>query len=110
MIAELIERDEYRRDYGIRCLHSDDPVPEVGSVLPRSVVWDDGDPTDEELTGTCCFAIRTAAPADIADAIRLALDYDLDGGWALVAGNFANDYLPEAGAVVLRLATVLSIL
>jgi len=29
----------------------------VGHYLPRSYEWDDGEPTDEELIGTCALCI-----------------------------------------------------
>lgn len=73
----------------------------VGEQLGLSHVWDDGDPTDEELFGTCAFGIQDVGWDDyshteeeqlesIEEAIGLAEDYHLGQSehYYLIAGRF----------------------
>ena len=43
--------------YGLRIDHE---AYDVGDVLPRSRVWDDNNPTDDKLDGTCVIGIGSS--------------------------------------------------
>jgi hypothetical protein len=55
--------------YGLRT--TEEPL-KVGERPPRSRVWDNGDPTDEDLPGTSAVRIREATPEAVKKAFRYA--------------------------------------
>jgi hypothetical protein len=78
-------------DHGIRIV--DEPVA-VGTELPRSFRWDDGEWTDEELVGTCAIDLTRR------DATRLASHYF--GRYALLVGGVVALYGEDDGEVIMR--------
>ena len=76
---------------------------EIGDVLDNSRVWDDGEPTEEYLDGTCC----------------LIEAQDKHSGRQYVAAGYAHKYLVEGrwiadgyddGEVILENCTIVEAL
>lgn len=91
-IAEAHSRDLYA--IGIRRIgpsRDDSTVYGVGDVLPVSCVWVDGEPTREELSGTCAVRI-SLKPGEVDDAaIAKALSesrHYIGEQTLLIAGRF----------------------
>lgn len=100
-IANIIKRieeikEELCYDYiGIRV--QEDEFTE-GEILSNSFVWIDGEPTDEELDGTCAVRLENA---------ELAYGYYGDHV-AIIAGNSA-EYGEDLGEIIIRDAEVIEV-
>ena len=67
ILAAILTAEESGYSYfGIR---SDDEVYNIGDFLPESHVWEDREPTEELLPGTCATGINSASLWDYDDAI-----------------------------------------
>ncbi len=78
-------------DHGFRVVC--EPVA-VGAELPRSLRWDDGECTDEEIDGTC--AIDSRRP----DAAQLAAAYS--GDYVLLVAGDVAIYGEDIAEIVMR--------
>lgn len=121
-LRSLVEQysDEYEH-FGLRCLsvyRDAVPAPAVGDVLSPSSVWVDGEPTDEELSGTSALWIGDEAESDgrwirtvtddegMRKARALASYY---GQYVvLIAGNYASSGV-DLDETIIRDATVLAV-
>lgn len=82
------------RYLGIRGLHES---AKVGEILEPSNRWDDGDPTDEVLSGTCALQIGdvqydhdSTLEMNIKECARHISQYNFGHGFALIEGSDAN--------------------
>lgn len=77
----------------------------VGDELDPSVVWEDGNPTDETLGGTCALSLdhHVRFPKD-------HLQYKSFGPAYLVTGDPTDDPCEDIGEVVLRNCRVVAVL
>lgn len=88
IIEEKMSNKSGSQYLGLRGLYSDEGI----GKMKNSLVWEDGDQTDEELDGTCAVVIGTwwdEAEFDIdavASAIETAKDYG-DGKYGLLVGD-----------------------
>lgn len=81
-------------------------VPTVGTVLPPSHVWVDGEPTAEELPGTCGIMISPRHDNYLA-ALDTLLEYT--GNYVLlIAGNRAQAG-EDKGEIIIRDARCLAV-
>ena len=94
---------------GVRCLHADE-TPAIGDEMPPSFIWDDGDPTEETIGGTCAWDARDGG-CDLRSALQRASKYQICGRYALLGGNYSgnNDLIAEPFAIAIRDAVVLAV-
>ena len=70
-----------------------------GQILDNSFVWVDGEPTDEELDGTCALTL------DDADLIQ-----DYFGEHVAIIGGWFGEYGQDEGEIIIRDAKVLEVI
>lgn len=94
-IEEIIEESEFEY-IGIR-VQEDEFVK--GEILDNSYVWIDGEPTDEELDGTCAVMLKDAESAKgyFGDHI------------AIIGGN-NMEYGEDLGEIIIKNAEVMEVL
>lgn len=100
--------------YGLRVMtvyRDDVDAPAVGDVLPPSMVWDDGEPTDETLDGTSAVLVAEngADGSCEAWAVERALT-SLDpyfGRWVVLLGASSSGGGEDIDEIVMRDARVL---
>lgn len=80
----------------------------VGEFLPNSRVWDDGEPTDDEVDGTCAIDLGDEPSIDdIVTAIEQAQSYN-GSTLVLIAGKYRG-YGQDDGEAVIKQARCLAI-
>lgn len=90
-------RDQYCFDkIGIRVQDSEFVE---GQILDNSFVWVDGEPTDEELDGTCALTLEDA------DLIQ-----DYFGEHVAIIGGDFGEYGQDEGELIIKDAEVLEVL
>ena len=111
--ADIIQSVLIQRDYdfyGIRVLNdyfgSADMA--VGDVLEPSYRWEDGEPTDDELYGTCALAVDENSSIDELIA-TLQKIYGCLGGKKVLIGGHQAEWGDDDGEIVIRDAVVLAI-
>lgn len=113
MIADIlaiaqVEADEFGANLGIRM---DDAAYAVGEILPASRVWDDGEPTEDEMGGTSAVEVcreRIPTEADVARALKASRIYIGRYLYVLTADNCG--WGEDAGEIVMRKARVLAVI
>lgn len=84
-ITAAIEATEAYESFGIR---TQDVPFELGNISHHSLVWDDGEMTDEELDGISATKINTD---DIEDSLKRHFDEGYDGDYiAILASKYAH--------------------
>lgn len=96
--GDIIKAGEYEY-YGIRV--SDSP-PELGSVVPVSRIWVDGDPTDECLDGTC--AVQVTDPERLPDLPQRGYP----GSTLILLGCMYMSYGEDADEIIMQGAVALA--
>nr|DAL05590.1 MAG TPA: hypothetical protein [Caudoviricetes sp.] len=94
-IEEIIEESEFEY-VGIR-VQEDEFVK--SEILDNSYVWIDGEPTDEELDGTCAVMLKDA---------ELAKGYFGDH-IAIIGGN-NMEYGEDLGEIIIKNAEVMEVI
>ena len=82
----------------------------VGDYAPCSYSWDDGEPTDEELCGTCAVCLEPGCCQTTEEAIKLFARYDC--GWPgqfLLLGGDGGLHGDDNGELILQRAVVLAV-
>lgn len=85
-------------------------APKVGDRLDCSRVWDDGEPTEETLSGTCAVEIDWNAKdltAEILSALKIAKSYC--GDYVAIIGGPSSEYGVDSGEVIIHRAVVLAV-
>ena len=96
--AEIIEKQEFDF-YGIRA-HRGNAV-EVGGVCDESMVWDDGECTEDSLDGTCAMLVREGDDLDLAiKGVSKMYVWDNEE-IILIAGHYAS-HGEDDGEIVIR--------
>ena len=105
-IAAIIARGEYEY-YGIRV---DDGVSySVGDNVANSRIWEDGEPTGEELDGASAVGLKlNSSAADIARAVAISQNYFGDSVYLI--GGYDMEYGEDAGEYVIKDAVVVKVL
>jgi hypothetical protein len=75
----------------------------VGCELPCSHRWDDGEPTDDELAGTCAMAVDE--DTDLAQVTRFLREYGSLGQVILITGSYSAGG-EDLGECIIRNAQV----
>lgn len=94
-IEEIIEESEFEY-IGIR-VQEDEFVK--GKILDNSYVWIDGEPTDNELDGTCAIMLKDT---------ELAKGY-FGSHIAIIGGN-DMEYGEDLGEIIIKNAEVMEVL
>lgn len=87
----------------------DNVIYNVGDCVADSRIWDDGEPSDETLDGTCCIGLASDANADDIDAALEAADNYFGDKVYLIAGD-GMEYGEDSGEYVIRNAVVIAII
>jgi hypothetical protein len=77
----------------------------VGSELPCSHCWDDGEPTDYELEGTCAMAV--GEDTNLAEVTRFLREYGSLGQLMLITGS-SDTNGEDLGECIIRNAKVVA--
>jgi len=99
-IRETIEANDYELDYTYIGIRIQEQPFELGALDHNSVVWDDGEETDEELNGAC------AINHTMLDAINCEYVGD---HIAIIAGD-SVEYGEDAGEIIIADAEVISVI
>lgn len=101
---------------GIRA-HRGDRAIKIGDHLDPSYIWDDGDITDERLSGTCAIRLqRDWATGEIdedhlvATILRVRDEYNWDGGQVILIGGDHRSYGNDIDEIIIQDAVVLAII
>ena len=90
--------------YGIRI--DDDAVYNVGDRTATSHDWEDTEPEDDYLNGTCCVGISYVE--DIDKAIKIANTYY--GDHVCLIGGDSMEYGEDEGEYIIKDAVVVAVL
>ena len=96
--------------YGLRAVHSPSGQADrvsVGEVLPCSYRWYDGEPTEEELDGTC--ALRVNEGTELAHLDEFMREYGVLGQQVALIAGYQGTWGEDMGEVVIRDAVVLAV-
>lgn len=101
--------------YGLRMLPPGSTAA-IGDVLERSYRWEDGEPTDGQLDGTCAIEIDPDRIERTADKAMTLLCGDGIRSWgydgeiiALIGGDCCPDEPQDEGETIIAQATVLAV-
>ena len=106
-IKKIIENNKYEYNYfGLRAMTRDPMTGKypkqlgVGDETDNSYAWEDGEPTEDELNGTCALGIDRDAEADeIEAAIKNLRMYDAKQ--VVLIGSRYQDYGSDEGEVIM---------
>ena len=109
-IIEALKKEEWRY-IGLRCNNNNPitgkkPSVKIGDVLDNSFEWDDGNPTEEELNGTC--AIDTFENPEY--AFSLVKTYNRNHNEIMIIGSDNAEYGFEEEELIMKDAVVLAII
>ncbi len=116
-IAEAIKKNKWNYNYfGLRAMTLNPITGQakkacVGEVLENSYAWEDGNPTDYELPGTCALGIDAwnGTEQDIKQALDLIKHYPAHQ-IVLIAGTSANQDAQDDREIIIHDAEVLIVL
>lgn len=106
-IQKIIELGGYDF-YGIRVIHGQSEPAKVGDTLDPSYRWEDGEPTDEELYGTCALAVD--GYSNISRSLSaLIKGYGSLGDQVALIGGYQCEWGEDAGEIIIKNAIVLMV-
>lgn len=104
-IEDLMKELEYGEymHYGLRGAHEDDLEVLSRGYLDPSHVWEDGEYTDEVLSGTSALDVTdTMSEAEILDCYKKCKStYNFHNGTVLLLGDNSYEYGDDYGEVLL---------
>ena len=106
-IIKLIELGDYDF-YGIRVIHGQAAPAKVGDTLDTSYRWEDGEPTDDELYGTCALAVDCYSNISRSLA-ALIKGYGSLGDQVVLVGGHQCEWGEDAGEIIIKDAVVLMV-
>lgn len=103
-ITEIVASGKYAY-YGLRVVE-DEPTLAIGSTLPPSRRWVDGDPTDDYLEGTSVIAITPCT--GVSAALNLLRPYY--GSYLLVVGYEEFEHGQDSGEAIAKWPVLLAVI
>ena len=104
-VEDLMEELEYGkyRHYGLRGAHEEDLEVLSRGYLDPSHVWEDGEYTDEVLSGTSALDVTdTMSEVEILDCYKMCKSaYNFHNGTVLLLGDNSYEYGDDYGEVLL---------